>query len=239
MSLLAVQGISRRFGGLVAVDNVSFEVDERQIFGVIGPNGAGKSTLFTLLSGFARPSAGRFYYRGADVTGWRPDQAAAAGVARTFQLMRTFGSMTVLENVMVGAHLRQRSRRRARAAAEEVLETTRMTELADVPASGLTAASRKRLELARALATQPKVLLLDEVLSGLTPREAAEAVQIVRGLPDRGVTTLMVEHVMEVIMPLCDRVVVLHHGRKIGEGPPEEVAADPEVVEAYLGGGRA
>lgn len=235
MSLLDVRELTCRFGGLTAVDGVSFAVSEGEIVGVIGPNGAGKTTLFSAIAGFLRPAGGRVVFRGRDVTGWRPHEATAAGLARTFQLMRVFGSMTVAENVAVGSYLRHRSRGAARAAASWVLEVTRLDELRDVPAHGLTAASKKRLEIARALATEPRLLLLDEVLSGLTPTERIAAVELVRDLRDTGIAVLMVEHVMEVIMPLCDRVVVLHHGQKIGEGSPEQVASDPAVLDAYLG----
>lgn len=235
MSLLDVRELTCRFGGLTAVDAVSFAVSEGEIVGVIGPNGAGKTTLFSAIAGFVRPAGGRVVFRGNDVTGWRPHEATAAGLARTFQLMRVFGSMTVAENIMVGAYLRHRSRSAARAAADWVLDLTELAELRNVPAHGLTAASKKRLEIARALATEPRLLLLDEVLSGLTPTERIAAVELVRDFRDTGIAVLMVEHVMEVIMPLCDRVVVLHHGQKIGEGSPAQVANDPAVLDAYLG----
>lgn len=235
MTLLETRGLSRRFGGLTAVDEVSISVPPGVIVGLIGPNGAGKSTLFSLIAGALRASDGRLRFAGRDVTGWRAHEAAAAGVGRTFQLMRGFASMTVLENVAVGSHLRHRRRRTAHAAARAVLETVRLDALADMPVSSLTAASRKRLEIARALATEPRLLLLDEVLSGLTPVEQQEAVEVVREVREAGVTVLLVEHVMEVIMPLCDELIVLAHGRRIAHGTPDVVARDPVVLDAYLG----
>jgi branched-chain amino acid transport system ATP-binding protein len=235
VTLLETRGLSRRFGGLTAVDDVSITVPPGRIVGLIGPNGAGKSTLFSLIAGALRPSDGRLRFAGRDVTGWHAHEAAAAGVGRTFQLMRGFASMTVLENVAVGSHLRHRRRRTAHAAARAVLETVRLDALADMPVSSLTAASRKRLEIARALATEPRLLLLDEVLSGLTSVEQQEAAEVVREVRQAGVTVLLVEHVMEVIMPLCDEVIVLAQGRRIAQGTPDAVARDPVVLDAYLG----
>jgi branched-chain amino acid transport system ATP-binding protein len=235
VTLLEVDKLSRRFGGLWANKDVSFQLAAGELVGLIGPNGAGKSTLFATIAGAQRPTSGRLRFDGRDVTGWTAHQAARAGVGRTFQLMRVFGSMSVLENLTAAAYLRHRTGRAARRRAAEVAERVGLGPVAGSPAAGLTAAWKKRLEMGRALATGPRLLLLDEVLSGLTPTEANEAVEIVRGLNRDGVTVLMVEHVMEVIMPLCDRLVVLHHGRKIGEGSPAEVVADPTIVEAYLG----
>ena len=233
--LLEVQDISRWFGGMQALNGVSFGVSEREIVGLIGPNGIGKSTLFDIVAGARAPSSGVVRFDGQNVTGWRPHQAAAAGVGRTFQLMRTFESMTVLENVAVACYLRDHRRVKAFQAARQVVELAELTPLAGTRASTLTAPSRKRLEIARALALQPKLLLLDEVLSGLTPTEGQEAVRLLRTINGLGITILMVEHVMEVIMPLCDRLVVLNQGQVLAEGLPAEIAHHPLVLEAYLG----
>ena len=235
MTLLEVDRLTRRFGGLTAVSEVSFAMAEGELVGLIGPNGAGKSTLFGLISGGLAPSAGRLAFAGGDVTGWSSDRAAAAGVGRTYQVVRAFRSMTALENVMVGAYLRERSAAAARARAVEVLERVGLAEQADRPALTLTLASRKRLEMARALATRPRLLLLDEVMSGLTPVETEAAVQLVRSLNADGLAVLLVEHVMEVVMPLSSRILVLDHGVKIADGTPEEVSRDEAVMAAYLG----
>lgn len=235
MSILRIDQLSCRFGGLWANRDVSFEVEENTIIGLIGPNGAGKSTLFAMVAGAQRPTSGRLSFEGRDVTGWAPHEAARAGVGRTFQIMRVFGSMTVAENVTTAAFARHRRPRDARRAADEVIERLGLAPVAGARASSLSAAWKKRLEMGRALATRPRLLLLDEVLSGLTPTEANAAVEIVRSLRRDGVTVLMVEHVMEIIMPLCDRVVVLHHGQKLFEGRPDDVVRDPGVIDAYLG----
>ena len=234
-SLLEVNSLTRRFGGLVAVNDVSFALDEGDLVGLIGPNGAGKATLLVLSAGALRPSAGRFRFAGSDVTGWFADRAAAAGVGRTYQVVRPFRSMTALENVMVGAYLREASRSRARARALEVLARVGLADQWDRPAMTLTLASRKRLEIARALATGPRLLLLDEMMSGLTPVETRDAIELVRSLNVDGLTVLLVEHVMEVVMPLSRRVLVLDHGVKIADGPPDAVSRDAAVLAAYLG----
>ncbi len=235
MSILELEDVSQRFGGLRAVDGVSFAVEPGEIRGLIGPNGAGKSTLFSMIAGSQRPSGGRIRYQGRDVTGWPPYQAAKSGVARTFQLMRIFPTMTVLENVVVASYLRNPRRAAAERRAAEVLSQVELASHADSLAGSLTVASKKRLEIARALATEPKLLLLDETLSGLTPVEARHAIEILRRINQTGITIIMVEHVMEVVMPLCGQVVVLNNGRLISEGTPAEVSRHEAVIQAYLG----
>ncbi len=235
MPLLEVRDLTMRFGGLVANDSVSLHVDADEIVGLIGPNGAGKTTLFSCISGTLRATNGQVLLDGRDVVGQTPEEICRRGIARTFQIVRTFREMTVLENVMVGALLRASGTSQARVDAEEVLELTGLAHKRHVLGAGLTIAERKRVELARALATRPKLLMLDEVMAGLNPRERQDAIDLVRAAHARGIAILMVEHVMEVIMPISDRVVVLTNGRKLLEGRPEAVSRNEEVIKAYLG----
>ncbi len=237
--LLRVDCVSRRFGGLLAVNAVSLAAPAARITALIGPNGAGKTTLFAVISGFLKPSAGRVRYAGEDVTGEPPHRLARRGIARTFQIVQPFADLTVRDNIAVGAHLRHRARDAALAMAEQVGREVGLGDLLDRPAHTLTVAGRKRLELARALATEPKLLLLDEVLAGLNPSEIRAIVPTIRALATRGIAVVMIEHVMQAAMSLADRVFVLAEGRVIAEGSPAEVAADPAVVEAYLGHGAA
>jgi branched-chain amino acid transport system ATP-binding protein len=237
--LLRVERVFKRFGGLLAVDNASFVVEPGRITALIGPNGAGKTTLFSIISGFLAPSAGRIFHRGTDITGMPPHLLARRGIARTFQIVQPFAGLSVHENIAIGAHLSRRSRAGALAAAAEVASTIGLSGLLDRPAASLTVVGRKRLELARALATNPELLLLDEVLAGLNPVEVAAMVPIIRDLADRGVTTLMTEHVMQAVMSLAEYVFVLAEGRIIAEGTPRAVVGNPRVVEAYLGHGAA
>jgi branched-chain amino acid transport system ATP-binding protein len=232
---LSVRGLRKDFGGVRAVDGVSFEVPEGTILGLIGPNGAGKTTLFNLISGYLRPTHGSVHVFGEDVTGLAPFALARRGLTRTFQIVRPFPRLSVLENVMVGALLHEHAVTPAEDDARRVLELLGMERLAELPASSLTLASRKRLEIAKALALRPRLLLLDEVVSGLTATEVAATIEIVRGIRKSGVTIVIVEHILHVIMGLCDHVVVLDHGKKLAEGTPVEVAADRQVVAAYLG----
>jgi branched-chain amino acid transport system ATP-binding protein len=235
MALLEVQNLTKRFGGLVANDNVSFNVSEGEIVGLIGPNGAGKTTLFNCVAGVYNPEGGSIRFAGKDITTHTPEQTTKEGIARTFQIQRTFKGMTVFENVLVGAYLRARGNDEARRVTTEVLRFTGLYPKRDYLGSALTTADRKRLELARALATQPKLLMLDEAMAGLNQSESREAVEIVRTINSRGVTVLMVEHVMEVIMPISNRVVVLDYGKKIDEDVPKKIIQNPEVIKAYLG----
>ena len=237
--MLEAQGITKRFGGLVAVSEASLKVDAGRIVALIGPNGAGKTTLFAAMTGFHKPDAGRVTFDGADVTGLPPHVVARRGLVRTFQIVQPFGALTVRENVAVGAHLREPDRKSALKLAGEIATSLGMGSMLDKPASALTVAGRKRLEVARALATRPKLVLLDEVMAGLNPTEIDDIVPMVRAVRDAGTTVLLIEHVMRAVMQLSEHVYVLNQGRMIAEGPPREVAARRDVVEAYLGHGAA
>ena len=237
--LLSVERVSCRFGGLLAVNAASLTVEAGCITGLIGSNGAGKTTLFAIISGFQRPSDGIVRYRGEIITGLPPYELARRGIARTFQIVQPFAGLSVRENILVGAHLRHPKRRDALAAADLIGREVGLGDLLDCPADTLTIASRKRLELARALATEPQLLLLDEVLAGLNPTEIHEIAPIIRRLCKRDISILMIEHVMQAVMSLSQRVFVLAEGCIIAEGTPAEVAADRAVVEAYLGHGAA
>jgi branched-chain amino acid transport system ATP-binding protein len=233
--LLEAQAVSKAFDGFLAVRGVNFEVAAGEIVGIIGPNGAGKSTLFNCLAGEASPTAGRVRFDGADVTTATPETHARMGMARTFQIPATFTDVTILDNVMVGAFLRHPHAAEARAAATRVLDFAGLAGVAHLRAATLGTPGRKRLEIARALATEPRLLLLDEALAGLTPAEIQRAIELVREIHRRGVTLVIVEHVMEVILALAQRIIVLNHGEVIASGAPDAVVDLPEVVEAYLG----
>jgi branched-chain amino acid transport system ATP-binding protein len=233
--LLEVRDVSKRFGGLQALSSVALEVGERDIVGLIGPNGAGKTTLFSVISGFLVPDAGRVTLAGRDCVGLPPYAICRLGLARTFQIVQPFPGLSVVDNVMVGAFTRTRSPAEARRAALDVLARTRLAEHAARPAHALSIGLRKRLELARALATRPRLLLLDEVMAGLNPTEVAETVSVIRAIRDGGIAVLVIEHVMAAVMTLCDRVAVLHHGELIATGTADEFVRDRKVIDAYLG----
>jgi branched-chain amino acid transport system ATP-binding protein len=238
-ALMTLTGVSRSFGGLKAVQDVSLAVPQGSLTALIGPNGAGKTTLFALMSGFLIPDSGRIQFDGQDITGRAPDLNARQGLARTFQIVQPFAAQTVRENIAVGAHLHEPRRVAALAAAEAVAQRVGLAAQLDKPAADLTVAGRKRLELARALATQPKLLLLDEVLAGLNPQEIGDMIPVVRGIAQSGVTVLMIEHVMQAVMNLAEHVWVLAQGQLIAQGSPAEVTSDAAVIEAYLGHGTA
>jgi branched-chain amino acid transport system ATP-binding protein len=238
--LLSVEAATKRFGGLLANRDISLVIEPGEIVGLIGPNGAGKTTLFNCITGYMHPDEGRIAFDGADITRTRPERICGLGVARTWQVVRAFGRMTALDNVICGALERTNRVAEARARAADLLDFTELGARKHVAAANLTLADKKRLEIARALATRPRLLLLDEAMSGLTPRETAAAVQLVRRIHEElGVTICVVEHVMEVVMPLTHRVIVLDYGVKIADGRPHDIVRDELVISAYLGARRA
>jgi branched-chain amino acid transport system ATP-binding protein len=239
MSLLELKGIGKRFGGLKALDDVSFAIEAGEMVGLMGANGAGKTTLFSLIAGNERASAGEIRFDGQALAGLRPDQVAGRGIARTFQIVRPFRGLTVRENARIGALFGSSADRpdEPEDFAQSTLADVGLADRADAMAGGLTLAGQKRLEIARALAQRPRLLLLDEVMAGLTPPEIADAMAMIRRIKEKyGLTVLVIEHVMSALMELCQRIVVLHHGAKIAEGVPDAIARDPRVLDAYLGG---
>lgn len=235
MPLLKLEGVTKRFGGLIANNDISSEIRRGEIVGLIGPNGAGKTTLFNVITGFHKADCGRVLFNGHEITNLRPHAICKKGIARTFQIVKVLGEMTLVENVMVGAFNRHNSGEAARKKALEVLELIQLGADPETRASTLTFADQRKLELGRALATNPELLLLDEMMAGLNLTEVKEVTDFLRRIKDRGITLFVVEHVMEAIMPLADRVIVLHFGEKIADGKPSEVARNKAVIEAYLG----
>ncbi len=235
--LLSVQGITKRFGGLQALTRVTFDLPEGQILGLIGPNGAGKTTLFNVINGIYTPEEGRIIFRGEDVTGRKPYEMAERGLARTHQIVRPLNQLTVRENVMVGACFgrENHSLHQAATIADEILELVGLQERAEQLAGSLNVAQKKRLEMARALAAHPYLLLLDEVLAGLNPSEVEAMLNTIRAIRDRGITIIMIEHLMHAIMNVSERIIVLDYGEQIAEGTPQEISNNPRVIEAYLG----
>lgn len=237
MEILEVKKLTKRFGGLVAVNNVDIVMEKGKILGLIGPNGAGKTTLFNCIASTYPVTSGKVYYEGRDITNLPTYKVCRLGIARTFQVVQTFKKMTVIDNVMVGSFTQEVKPSKAREKAEAVLEITGLINKKDFLGNELTIADLKRLEISRALSTDPKILLLDEAMAGLNPVEVSEAVELVRKLNQNGMTLLITEHVMEALMPLADHVVVLDAGAKIAEGTPEEVINNEQVIKAYLGDG--
>ena len=238
MPILEGEGVTRYFGGLAAVSDVDFHVDQGEVVGLIGPNGAGKTTLFNLISAALVPKPGIIKFKGENITGLKPHTICKMGVARTFQLVKVFANMTVLENVLLGSFFGRSTGISSADAEREALESLEFVGLSGVravPAKDLTLANQKRLEVARALATKPELLLLDEMMAGLNPTEIVQAMELVTRIRDEGITIIMIEHVMKAIMSVCDRIIVLHHGEKIAEGAPQEIATSKEVIEVYLG----
>lgn len=238
MPILEGSGVCKHFGGLAAVSHVDFHVNQGEIVGLIGPNGAGKTTLFNLISGALMPDSGIIRFKDCNITNLKPHRICRKGLARTFQSVKVFGSITAMQNVLLGSLFGASSRMPAADAAKEtamLLEFVGLSEVSGIPARDLTLDKQKRLEVARALATKPEVLLLDELMAGLNPSEVAQAMALVTRIRDKGITIVMIEHVMKAIMGVCDRIMVLHHGEKIAEGTPEEIATSKTVIEVYLG----
>ncbi|HNY66666.1 MAG TPA: ABC transporter ATP-binding protein [Deltaproteobacteria bacterium] len=235
MALLEVNNVSKHFGGLKAVDQVSLSIEKGQIYGLIGPNGAGKSTLFNCVAGAYAPTSGTILYNGHDITDWKPWNICKLKIARTFQIVKPFQSKTVLYNATVGAFIRTSNRSEAEDRAMEVLRKFNLGDKANVLAKNLTIADRKRLEMARAMATDPEMLLMDECMAGLRPNEVDETLDVIREIRDNGVTIFIIEHIMRAIMSVSDRITVIQFGRKIMDGTPSEVANDERVIKAYLG----
>jgi branched-chain amino acid transport system ATP-binding protein len=235
MAFLEVKNVSRFFGGLAAIKSVSFELRKGEILGLIGPNGAGKTTIFNVVNGFYHPSRGDVFFKDRRISGMKPFQICQLGIARTFQVVKPLQRMSVLDNVVASAFLRARDKAEAVSIAEEVLQFTGLSDDRDVISKGLPLGKRKRLEIARAMATKPEVLLLDESFAGLNPAELDASIGIIRRITERGVTIMIIEHHMKVIMAISDRIVVLNYGEKIAEGTPQDIRNNPLVVEAYLG----
>jgi branched-chain amino acid transport system ATP-binding protein len=235
MGILQFNNVSKVFGGLRAIDDVSFSVDQGEIVGLIGPNGAGKTTIFNLASGFNPPTRGNIFFKESRINGLTSDQICKMGLCRTFQVVKPFGDMNVLDNIMVGSLLHTANVEKAQEEALEILFTLGLVGVREQMGKNLTIADRKRLEIARALATRPKMILLDEVMAGLTSVETKEVFEMIRQIRKKNITVLLIEHIMQAIMSLSDRIIVIHHGQKISEGDPKAVANDEQVIKAYLG----